>query len=242
MKYSIIGNGLVGQTLKQQAGYATIYNRYQHNELLEKKHDIIVVAAPSSNRLTVNQYALIDKINCRSIVQTLQEADYNHVVYISTVDVYASRQSKNANPSEAVPTALYGQNRQWLENNISKLENSHIIRLPSLISPNLTKNILYDLKHQQWLSSVNLNSKLQWYSLIDIKKDIKQVVINQEQYTNLVSKPIYNRDIVSRYYPELVATLELNTIPEVQYDVRNRNGDYSVDTDIIWQGFTELFS
>lgn len=242
IKYSIIGSGLVGKTLKQQSNQATIYNRYQHDEFLKQSHNVVVVAAPSSNRLEVNQYPLIDEINCRSIVHTLKEAKYQHVVYVSTVDVYADHKSNNANPSNKIPTASYGQNRQWLENKIAELENSYIIRLPSLISPNLTKNILYDLKHQQWLNSINLNNRLQWYSLSIIKSDIEKIIQSTTKYNNLVSAPICNRDIITRYYPKLLSTLELNTVPEVHYNVQNHAGEYSVDTDLIWQSFDEFFS
>jgi len=242
MRYSIIGSGLVGQTLKQQSNQATIYNRYQHFEFLKQSHDIIVIAAPSSNRLTVNQYPLIDEINCRNIVHTLKEAKYQYVVYVSTVDVYADRKSNNANPSNKIPTASYGKNRQWLENEIANLDNSYIIRLPSLISPNLTKNILYDLKHRQWLSSINLNNNLQWYSLSNINTDIKKIIHNTTKYDNLVSEPICNRDIIARYCPKLLSILESNIVPEVHYNVRNYNGTYSVDTNLVWQSFDTFFS
>jgi len=110
----------------------------------------------------------------------------------------------------------YGKNRLWLENQLlNNFNNIHILRLSSLIHKNIKKNILYDLKNKCFLDKINLNTRLQWYDLGNLKKDISHSIENNIQLKNLVSEEIYNYEIVDRFYPSLSLTSKEITNVEV---------------------------
>jgi hypothetical protein len=227
MTYSIIGSGIVGQALYKQAGGSLLFTRetspVQHN------HNVLVVAAPTGNRLVVNHAPEKDLEDCHRIIELVSQCCYNQLIYISTVDVYKTHNSS------------YGNNRQYLENSLAKLSNSYIIRLPSLIDQSVNKNILYDLKTMQWLDKICLDSDIQWYPLKRLDNDIKNTINNNVRYQNLCSNPISNRSIVQKFFPKLIEQLESNRLTPVHYNIKNTDQSYAIPLEEIWQSFEEFF-
>jgi hypothetical protein len=220
MKYSIIGAGIVGQVLHNQIFDSTLFAR---NDIVPKVHNVLVVAAPTGNRLVVNANPEKDLEDCNRIIELVRRCQYNQLVYVSTVDVYR--------------THSYGTNRQYLENALSTLPNSYIVRLPSLIGPSVNKNILYDLKTKSWLNKICLDSTIQWYPLKRLESDIKNLINNNIKYQNLCSEPISNRDIVQKIFPELIEQLDNNQLTPVDYNL----SPYTIPLEEIWQSFEEFF-
>jgi hypothetical protein len=184
---------------------------------------VLVVAAPTGNRLVVNADPGKDLEDCNCILELVGQCQYNQLVHISTVDVYR--------------THSYGTNRQYLENALSTLSNSHIVRLPSLIGPSVNKNILYDLKTKSWLDKICLESNIQWYPLQRLKSDIENSINNTIKYQNLCSEPIGNHEIVQRFFPELVEQLSANQLTSTSYNIK----PYTIPLEEIWQSFEEYF-
>jgi len=240
--YTIIGNGLVGAALHTQLSHSTLYDRVNSLDLPRYSHDVLVVAAPTGNRLAVSADPSKDLLDCKQLAQLVMECDYVKLVYISTVDVYPTRSSLNNDPSISSPQAVYGNNRWWLEGTLAKMPNSHIIRLPSLIDQSLKKNLLYDLKTGRWLHKICLDSCLQWYPLQRLGDDLTQILLRNRRYQNLTSPPIPNREIVQTFFPKLLSTLENNQLPAVYYDVRNQDGDYEITLDETWKSFSGFFN
>jgi hypothetical protein len=220
MKYTIIGAGIVGQALHKQAPDSVLYTR---SSTVPIEHNVLVVAAPTGNRLVVNDNPEKDLVDCDCLIELVGQCQYNQLVYISTVDVYR--------------THRYGTNRQYLENALSKFPNSHVVRLPSLIGQSVNKNILHDLKTMSWLDKICLDSTIQWYPLNRLKSDIEDTINNRVKYQNLCSKPIGNREIVQKFFPELVEQLAANRSAPANYDVK----PYTIPSEEIWQSFDEFF-
>lgn len=106
-------------------------------------------------------------------------------------------------------TLPYGQNRLWFEEQLlNNFENLYILRLSALIHKNITKNVLYDLKHQCYLDKINLNARLQWYDLTNLKTDIDYSLNNKIQVRNLVSEGIFNQEIIDKFFPGTVANTD----------------------------------
>ena len=220
MKYSIIGAGIVGCVLHNQSNDSTLFTR---NDIIPTEHNVLVIAAPTGNRLAVNDNPEKDLEDCNCIIELVSRCQYTQLVYISTVDVYR--------------THSYGTNRQYLENALAELPNSYIVRLPSLIGPSVNKNILYDLKTKSWLNKICLDSNIQWYPLKRLESDIKNSINNNIKYQNLCSEPISNRDIVQKFFPELIEQLDSNQLTPVDYNL----SPYTIPLEEIWQSFEEFF-
>jgi len=242
MRLSILGNGFIGQTLHKQADHSTIFDRSNACNLENHDHEVLVVAAPTGNRLAVAQDPEKDLENCKTIIDQITRCRFKHLVLIGTVDAYANRCSQNSEPDTVCPQAPYGHNRWFLETQLSQIPNCSVVRLPSLIHSNIQKNILYDLKNKTWLDKINLNSSIQWYPLHRLNQDILLVINQRSKFQNLCSAPIDNRQIVARYFPHLLAELENNTVQSLHYDVKNNLETYSIGLDQIWASFDEYFS
>jgi hypothetical protein len=220
MKYTIIGAGIVGQALHEQAPDSVLYAR---GNTVPIEHDVLVIAAPTGNRLVVNADPEKDLEDCNNLIELVSQCQYNQLVYISTVDVYR--------------THRYGTNRQYLENALAKLPNSHVVRLPSLIGQSVNKNILYDLKTMSWLDKICLDSTIQWYPLKRLKNDIENIIHNRVKYQNLCSEPISNHEIVQKFFPKIVDQLLTNQLTPANYDLK----PYTIPLEEIWQSFDEFF-
>jgi hypothetical protein len=241
MKYSIIGSGIVGCKLHQQLPNSIVYNRNESSSLMQKQLDVVIVAAPTGNRISVGQDPSNDLNNCQQIIKLLEQCKYNQVVYISTVDIYSTKTSTDAAPDSVQPSASYGRNRWLLEQAIGAMPSSYITRLSSLSDRSMTKNILYDLKNQIWLDKICLDSYIQWYPLYRLGFDIVNSLESGIKYQNLCSPPICNRDIVQKFFPNLISRLDQNTVTPVTYNVKNYDQDYAVTANQIWQSFEEYF-
>lgn len=220
MKYTIVGAGVIGQELHKQTPDSVLYAR---GNIIPTDHDVLVIAAPTGNRLVVNDNPEKDLEDCNCIIELVNQCQYNQLVHISTVDVYR--------------THSYGTNRQYLENALAKLPNSYTVRLPSLIGQYVNKNILYDLKTNSWLDKICLDSKIQWYPLTRLKNDIENTINNQIKYQNLCSEPISNREIVQKFFPELVEKLGSNQLTPVNYNIK----PCIIPLEEIWQSFDRIF-
>jgi hypothetical protein len=241
MQLSILGNGFIGQTLHRLACDSMIFDRTGAHNLVNHDHEVLVVTAPTGNRLAVAQNPDKDLENCKNIIEQIAKCRFKQLVLIGTVDAYAKRKSQNAEPDTVCPQSPYGQNRWFLENALSQISACSIVRLPSLIHPSIQKNILYDLKTKNWLDKINVNSSIQWYPLQRLNEDILLVASQRLKFQNLCSPPIHNRQIVFQYFPHLLAELEKNTIQDLHYDVKNSYQTYSIDLDQIWSSFDEYF-
>lgn len=241
MKVTIIGNGFVGSKLHSQIPSASLIGRDKFDNLLDSVHDTIILAAPTGRRLIVNDDPEKDLSDCANLVIGLQKCSYRRLVHISTVDTYATRSSLDSKPGSIPPLAHYGKNRWYLERAIQALPNTITIRLPSIVDPDIQKNILYDLAYSTWLTKINLESFIQWYPIKNLWKDIVYAIDQNHANLNLISAPIENKEIVMRFRPELLPMLSKNDSTKSVYDIHTSLDKYYVELEEIWQNFEDFF-
>lgn len=184
-------NGLIGNYLKTVVPYTHEFNSNNIDKIKNYKFDTVYVTAPTSNRVWANSRPEQDNANIQRLYHELSQGYIDRIVLIGTVDSVL----RNHLP--------YGQNRAWLEKKLSNKFNTQILRLSSLIHSTINKNVLYDLKHKQFLDLINLNSQIQWYDLNNLYNDICFSVLANLHERNLVSEPIFHWEIVERFFPGL---------------------------------------
>lgn len=209
----ILGNGFVGTELFKQTGF-DLLSRY---DTIPTDINLCIVCAPTGNRLAVNQNPDKDLLDVADITSKVKLAKPAVSVLISTVDSLLD----NKRP--------YTVNRCTLEQSYNW---DFIARLPSLINDNLSKNLIYDLKHETWLHTHNLNTAMQWYVLDNLGNDLDHLISKGITEYNLVSEPIVNRLIVERFCPDLLPKLVDQSENIVQYNIHN-NGEYHCSSDTI---------
>jgi hypothetical protein len=188
----IIGhNGLVGNYLKTEFEMGGMFNSKNIETLPDYTFDTLYIAAPTGNRLKANSDSGGDLANIKKMLKYVERVTASKVVLISTVDAVLRHDMP------------YGSNRRYIEEFVSQRFDTSILRLSSLIHSSIVKNPLFDLKHQKFLDSINLNLSIQWYDLNNLKRDILFVTQNHVAEYNLVSEPILNKEIVERFFPNL---------------------------------------
>lgn len=182
--------GFVGSTIRPYYEFNKFYNKNNVIDLPKNSFDLLVCAAPTGNRIEVQNNPRGDLEMILFLIDHLRKTKIKKFVLISTIDTIAR------------PNTRYGMNRRILEGWIkTNLESYSIIRMPTLIHPNIKKNILYDLKHNQWLEKLNPESTVQYYDLTKLKSDIDYAIDNNIQELNLFSEPIKNQEVVERFFP-----------------------------------------
>lgn len=191
-KNALIGyTGFIGSLIRSAYPFTAWYNRNNIIDIANKEFDTVVCAAPTGNRVIVNQDPIMDLESILFTIDHLRKMSCKRFILISTVDVIQH------------PNSKYGLNRRILEGWVKQnIENYSIVRLPSLIHPSIQKNVLYDLKNKLYLDKINLDTSNQWYPVKNLVQDIRNVQSKQE--INLVSEPISNREIVQKFMPELL--------------------------------------
>ena len=205
MKALIGSTGVVGTALQSQIAIDQFFNRATI-ETMNGHYELVICAAPSGSRILVNADSAADQQAIVQIQTQLKKCNINKLILISTVDACCYYNFP------------YGFNRKnfetWCKQNYS---NFHVIRLGSLIGANITKNILYDLRHQTWLDKINFDSRLQWTCLNDLGTAIDYAITHNLSEINLISEPIENRQIIERWAPELKSTA--SSVPQ-HYDIK----------------------
>ena len=194
MTTALIGShGVIGQSFLAQQPVDLEFNSNNIHTLPDYDIDLLIIAAPSGNRRLINsgtEQHEIDQANVNQIIQTVFRARPRATVLFSSVDCVVA------------PNSNYGQNRYWLERAVTRYAQAAIYRLPTLIGPLIRKNILYDIRHNQFLDQIDAGAQLQWCCLKDLSRLVAQAQPGQTQ--NIVSEPVLNADILTRFCPGLV--------------------------------------
>lgn len=205
MKALIGHTGVVGQAIAQSTVFDTTYNS-QNIDSMSGHYDLVVCAAPSGARMLVNADSVPDTQAILQIQNALGRCSIAQFVLISSID------------SVNYPDTPYGRNRKDFESwAMNQWSNSVVIRLSSIIAPNIRKNILYDIKHQQWLERINPATQLQWCCLQDIVPVWQDMIVRGQRELNLVSEPIVNQDILARWAPGVHTN---NSLPTQCYELQ----------------------
>jgi hypothetical protein len=216
---ALIGNGVIGSVLQQEIHFDYIFNSQNIDTINNYKFDVIYCAAPSSNRLIANKNPVADLDNIKKIANALLGSN-SQIILISTVDAL-------------VKTSSYAVNRKFLEEQVQTLPNYKIIRLPSLIGLSIKKNILYDIKHTQYIESINALDACQWYPLEKLVNDL--ISLENNTITNFVSEPIINQTILKNFSPDKLSLTR--NVNENTYNIQ----PYMYSAEVIMSYMKEYF-
>jgi hypothetical protein len=100
------------------------------------------------------------------------------------------------------PHTAYGRNRKFLEQRLADLTELTVFRLSTLVGDTIKKNILYDIKHQQYINEIDAEAVLQWCLLEDLSRLIDWA--QPAQVADIVSEPIRNSELINRFNLVLV--------------------------------------
>lgn len=217
---AIVGEGLIGKRLAKFVNPTHTFNSKTLLDLPMNDYDTVYVAAPSGNRIWASENPGFDQASTGLLIRNLLVTRCNRIVLMSTGD------------TQVRPDTGYGKNRLELETAVrGRFSNHYIIRLPGLIGNDITKNILYDIKHQtEWATKINTLTKQQWYPLDNLEQDITSILSNDQREVNLVSEPILNQDIVDQFKQSTVNT----TSPGINYDL----GPYTYTKEEIFEAIS----
>ena len=200
---AVIGRGLVAQQVIDLVKPDAVFTSKNILELSNTAWDTIYCAAPSGNRIWAQQNPNVDKSSVWQIIDECAFTKFRRFVLFSTGD------------TQVKPNSTYGHNRLQLENWVKTLPDGSIVRLPSLIHSTITKNMLYDIKHNCWLDKINPNNQLQWFDL----SLLKDWITTSECEINLCSEPILARDILAEFAPTVTEQLDYTRKGDV-YDLQ----------------------
>jgi hypothetical protein len=203
---AVVGNGLIGKRLQQFVNANYVFDSKTLLDVPLHEYHTVYVAAPSGNRIWASENPDLDSASTGLLIRTLLILKCQRIVLISTGD------------TQVRPDTGYGKNRLELENAIrGRFSNHYVIRLPGLIGNDITKNILYDIKHKtEWATKINGLTKQQWYPLDNLEQDITSILSNDKREVNLVSEPILTQDIVDEFDQPTVNTTALG----INYNLR----------------------
>lgn len=163
---------------------------YNSKTIFEAKFyplDVLYCCAPSGNRLKANMYPEQDLKSVLKLISDIGTISFKKIILISTVDTQHCSDSS------------YGGNRLLIEKFVKEMPDHHVVRLCTLIDPDINKNMLYDIKNSQFLDCLNLEQRQHWYLLNDLTRHLEIVVENKIRDINLISEPISAEEIVLRF-------------------------------------------
>lgn len=211
---ALVGSrGVIGQSILDGMCIEHTFNSDNINTLKNYKINHLIVAAPSGNRLYVNQNQREDANNIDKIVNAVAQAQPTQVTLIGSLDAAVR------------PDTPYGHNRLRLEQQLREICPTTVLRLSTLIGPRIKKNMLYDIKHNQYIEHIDPDATLQWCLLSDLPKIIHTAPLGHT--VNVASVPIRNQDIISCFCPVLKLSKKCNS---AYYD----QGPYIYDRDQIF--------
>jgi hypothetical protein len=195
---ALIGSrGVIGQSILHSMCAELTFNSDNINTLKDYDIDRLIIAAPSGNRLYVNQNKQEDADGIDTIVNAVAQAQPKQVILIGSLDAAVR------------PDTPYGHNRLMLEQLLREISTTTVLRLSTLIGSMIKKNMLYDIKHNQYVEHIDPNAMLQWCLLDDLPGIINNTPAGQT--VNVASVPIKTQDIISCFCPNLYLSKKCNT-------------------------------
>jgi hypothetical protein len=208
-KLGLIGSrGVFGTEICKFYNPTHVYNSDNINELAQQHFNTVICAAPSANRRLAQSDPVADAASVDQIISVLSAHRIQRLVLIGTID------------SAVNPGTTYGQNRLRLENFVKQeFKHYYVLRFGNIVGADIKKNVLFDLKHDQFLDNINLDSVTQWYPLNRLQADIEHALIHYNYEQNLISEPIQVREIVQQFFPEKLSQVGTAPSPQANYNL-----------------------
>jgi len=223
MPDALIGHtGFVGGNLLRQRAFDDTYNSSNIEAIRGRRYGTIVCSAMPAEKWKANRDPERDRATLDRLTACLGEAEAEHVVLISTVDVYARPVDVDEDtPVDPASASAYGRHRHLLEQFVRERFDCTIVRLPALFGPGLKKNVVYDLLHGNMLDAICPESVFQFYPLARLTSDVDRARRASLPLVNLAVEGITVREMARAAFG--VALENPCAQAPVRYDMRTRH-------------------
>ena len=201
---ALIGHtGFVGGNLLRQHAFGACFNTANIESLAGGNFDTLVMAGAQGKKWWANQNRDADRVGIQRALDAMRGVTARLVVLISTIDVVPQVAGADEGfDCASVPTHAYGENRLWLEGEMrARFGRVVTVRLPGLFGPDLRKNILYDLLHDNQVEKIDPAARFQFYDMTGLWADIGRAEAAGLELVHLVPAPVLTGDIVDRCFP-----------------------------------------
>jgi nucleoside-diphosphate-sugar epimerase len=220
---ALIGHtGFVGGSLLRQTSFVATFNRASVGRIGDERWDLVVCAAPSAVKWRANRFPDEDRSHVGALIAALEQVRCDRFVLVSTVDVYpvpvAVDETTAIDPARSQP---YGRHRYALEDRVRERfgEAALVVRLSQLFGPGLRKNFVYDLIWNNALHLADHRSRLQFYDVQRLWRDVDAALGAGLDLVNLAAEPISCGEIAREVFGR---TFDNETAGgPVHYDMRS---------------------
>lgn len=147
---SLVGyTGFVGSNIAAKGDFDKLYNSKNISEAYGTYPELLIYAGVRAEMFLANNFPEKDFEQIQEAFDNIVKITPKQVVLISTISVYGENPCGDEDSViEETKLTAYGKNRLWLEKQVEKrFENHLIVRLPALYGKNLKKNFVYDYIH-----------------------------------------------------------------------------------------------
>jgi len=246
LRSALIGHtGFVGGSLLEQTRFDDAYNSSNVEEIEGRHYPLVVCAGAPGAKWKANLDPDRDRESLERLMKSLGRASADHVVLISTVDVYPVPVGVDEDTviaeNEGSP---YGRHRLLLERFVQDRFSSTVVRLPGLFGAGLKKNVIYDFLNQNNLEAICPESVFQFYPLSRLWHDVEKVWRSGLPLLNFATEPTSVRTVAAKAFG---FEFENSRAPApVRYDMRTRHaadfgrrGAYLYDAEDVLRHLTE---
>jgi nucleoside-diphosphate-sugar epimerase len=222
MTAALIGpGGFVGSNLARQRRFDAQFGRANISAIRGQKFNTIVCAGVRAEKWKANADPADDRAGIAALTGPLLEAKADHLILISTVDVFAMPMDVNeSTPVDPLQASAYGRHRYELELLLREhFPRVTVVRLPGLFGPGLKKNVIFDLLHGNRVEMIHPGGIFQYYSLDRLADDIDHVVDRDIPLMHLVTEPIRTAELAEVAFGQ---PLPMNPTPAGRYDIRTQ--------------------
>lgn len=244
MKNALFGyTGFVGSNLASQIDFSHKYNSTNAEESFGHEFDRVYFSAARAEKWKINQNPNQDQSHINDLKKILSGIQAKQFILISTVDVYKEPVAAyETTPLELEGLHAYGAHRAELERYVQdRFEKSLTVRLPGLFGPGLKKNVIFDLLHNNNISSIDPKGYIQYYEVSQLCKDIEIALKHDLPLIHLTSEPILSQTIAKEIFGLTLNSNSQNTGKPPYYDLRtNYSSIFGVDGDYIYSAENQL--
>ena len=240
---ALIGHtGFVGGNLLRQHRFEACFNTSNIETIAGREFGTLVFSGAQAKKWWANQNPVEDRAGIQRALDAMRGVTARRMVLISTIDVVPQVPGADEDfDCAAHRTHPYGEHRLWLEQELrTRYPAMLTVRLPGLFGPGLSKNIIYDLLHDNMVDKIDPAARFQFYDLTALWTDIARAQAAGLSLVHLVPAPVVTADIVARFFPGAgVATPSAAGSPS--YDFRTRHAAVFGGSDGTIQNAEEVF-
>lgn len=223
MSSALVGaTGFVGGNLLRQATFDDTFRSTDIESIMGKSYDVLVCAGVRAEKWLANKEPENDRAGIARLESCLAHVRAEHVVLISTVDVYPTPIDVDEDsPIDPALASAYGRHRYQLELWMQERFETTVLRLPGLFGQGIKKNVIYDLLHGNAVDAICPDSVFQFYNLDRIWADVMAARAADLRLVNLATEPVSVRDVARVGFD--IDFQNPNATNAVRYDMRTKH-------------------